>query len=153
MAQFNPTSSQIIPKDINTSTDMLKADVFNYVDQETMKLKQNFLSLIPNDIVPNQSEEIFQIISAQLNEVVNHKIRNFKTALDGCMQTMMQPVQDQLSNLQNQIHVASNSNIVQPPMVQSQGINAELDKANVLAGQLSDLISQLDVARQQVIEQ
>lgn len=85
MAQFNPTSSQIIPKDINTSTDMLKADVFNYVDQETMKLKQNFLSLIPNDIVPNQSEEIFQIISAQLNEVVNHKIRNFKTALDGCM--------------------------------------------------------------------
>ena len=85
MAQFDPTKSQTIPKDINTSTDMLKADVFSYVDQETMKLKQNFLSLIPNDIVPNQSEEIFKVISENLNEVINHKIRNFKTALDGCM--------------------------------------------------------------------
>ena len=32
MAQFDPTKSQTIPKDINTSTDMLKADVFSYVD-------------------------------------------------------------------------------------------------------------------------
>ena len=71
------------------------------------------------------------MISSNLDDVINSKLRNFKTALDGCMQELLNPVQQQLNNLAQQITQSGSQN--RQLDVLSSNINVELDKADALS--------------------
>ena len=144
---FDLTDSYHVSKNIETTTDSLKAEVFNAIGQETMKLKQNFQDLLPQNIQAAQSEEILNVISSNLDDVINSKLRNFKTALDGCMQELLNPVQQQLNNLAQQITQSGSQN--RQLDVLSSNINVELDKADALSTQLNTMLTQLEETKHQ----